>query len=467
LWSMMIIKQADDTFIISDTLGNLGIWNLDYDGFVKYLNILKALRRKSGNDIRKYLLQESFGSPESDHQFLRAEFSDNEFLKSVLGEKLPLKCQFDIDIVLSKANYAEQGILNPPGISIDINKLCNYACKWCCVDIQEQPPHIGLSLETIEDKIIIPSVTAGNLVWFLVGGEPGLTPQKTKAIAERITSHTAEHSKETPLVALDTNGTSFLEYFEQYREAGINAVQFSLSSVSPEIDRYFRNTPAEVNTNELIKNAVRAAQSVNMHCGINMVCWKESEKLHNFDEIDGVIEFAFEQEIDFVRITPSVNVGASIEAGMDMGISDIAYISQIIQKKKELLSGKRSKTKIISIMPACRSRNDMLDDSPLICRACTCCIHIDHLGNLYPCAMMMPDFNFGNVTQKPLMELWRTSQEMNQWRNVEEICSECSNCSCRGYCIGRCPAYAWSKFGDIHLSEVPIRCPIKSRATVE
>jgi len=456
---MMIIKLDDGTYNIFDTLGGMGIWNMDREGLSKYLNLIKQERRFSKDDVRSYPLLESLYSTTKHYQPSIKE-DEGPFIKEIIQQGLPMKCYFDTDIVLKNADKYQHGIINPPSISLDVNKVCNFSCKWCCVDIKSGDPHGDMSADHIPEKIIKPMVAMGNLTWYLTGGEPGLTPVKTAEIAGSITRYTAMYSSEKPFIALDTNGTNFVENARLFKESGINTIQFSLSSSSPDVDRYFRGIPPLINSVELVKNAVNTAKALGMHCGINMVVWKESKGRHNFEEIEGIIDFAFALKADFIRVTPAVTVGAAAKNGMDMNIHDLKYIEQTISNKRHFM-GENVSTRIISIVPLHEEKlTSLYDEAPLTCRAGTCFIHIDHCGYVYPCALVMPDFCVGNVNKDNIIDLWRSSNVMIEWRTVTDISEECACCAYRNCCFGRCPAYAWFKFRSIDLRERPLDCQL-------
>jgi len=291
-----------------------------------------------------------------------------------------------------------------------------------------------------------------------------LTPEKTAAIASFITRYTAHCSAEQPLIALDTNGTNFVKNAELFKKSGINTIQFSLSSSIAAVDRYFRGIPLDINPVRLIKEAIAKAKSLNMHCGINMVVWKETEGLNNFDDIEEVIDLACTLNTDFIRITPFVAVGSAARNGTNLSIDDMKYIASKISHKRYIMDIKMDDiagTKIIGISPedSMGKNREIPCDLPLICRAGTCFLHIDSFGYVYPCALVVPDFCAGNVRQSDIEEVWRRSPVMQEWRTVFDICEECARCSQRDYCVSVCPAHAWFKFKRIDLKERPAECP--------
>ncbi|NTU43783.1 MAG: radical SAM protein, partial [Nitrospirales bacterium] len=289
---------------------------------------------------------------------------------------------------------------------------------------------------------------------YLVGGEPGLTPERTAAIARQIVGITSDFSDEAPFIALDTNGTNFVRYADLYKESGINTIQFSLSAADPERDRYFRQTPQNMDSVEMVKEAVKAAKDRGMHCGINMVVWKDSDGQSNVDEIEGVMDIAFSLNMDFFRITPAVAIGAATADGSGFTREEMRGIGRrLAALVREKESGE---TRIISLFPM--TEDQCHDNRPLTCRAGTCFVHVDHEGNLFPCTMVMPHFHAGNALKTDITELWRFSETLRDWRRVAEISDDCASCDDRSYCVSRCPAYAWAAFKTITMEESPAGC---------
>lgn len=460
----MIIKQYNNTYNLVDVLGNVGIWSLDARTIKSYLEIIKEIRIDNKNDVTGYPLLESlFSSPPLPSKL--CQFNDDSLFKNIIEENLPLQCYFDTDIVMNNALNYDRGIINPPSVAIHINNICNFSCKWCYADIKSRSPHPGLDTSVIYANIIKPMADMGNLAWYLAGGEPGMTPAKTIEISSLITNYTAVVSEHKPLIALETNGTNFVKNAYNYKNAGINTVQFSLSAATPEVDHYFRRPPKGVDSVELVYKAIKVAKSIDLYCGINMVIWMGREKENNFDQIEGIINFASQLKADFVRITPVVCVGASTKNAADISPQDLLTIARKITWQ----SGEEdTKPKIFGLLPNIDQEEEkVLYDRPLTCRAGTCYLDIDHLGNIFPCSLVMPDFRIGNAIQEDIVNLWRFSPQWEAWRTVKDICSECASCHRRALCIGNCPARAWSKFRNLNLTTKPYQCGYHSEFYTE
>jgi|GEM_PF-6075887 len=162
----MIIKLKDGTYNVFDTLGGMGIWNINSEELSKYLNLIKQIRKISQYDVRNYpLLESAISSPGLDP--LPQIKTDDPFINQVFQQKLPLRCFFDTDIVLSNAEKYGEGIITPPSVSLDVNKICNFSCKWCCADYESRPSQAEMSMEDIADKVLKPLINMGNLSWYL------------------------------------------------------------------------------------------------------------------------------------------------------------------------------------------------------------------------------------------------------------------------------------------------------------
>ncbi|NTU43762.1 MAG: hypothetical protein HGA78_12095, partial [Nitrospirales bacterium] len=158
---MMIVKLDDGTFNVYDVLGDLGIWNFEREGLEQYLHLLKSSRSRSSG-VKGFPLMESLYGVNASGP-VQESLDDDPLFKEALEEGLPLKCYFDTDIVLRNADQWGPGIISPPSLSIDVNNLCNFACRWCCVDIPSRSSKNLLSPEELTERIIRPLAEAGNL----------------------------------------------------------------------------------------------------------------------------------------------------------------------------------------------------------------------------------------------------------------------------------------------------------------
>jgi radical SAM protein with 4Fe4S-binding SPASM domain len=453
---MMIVKQDKDSFHVFDVLGEMGIWELDSSGLEKYLCALERRRAEKNTAVNRFpLLENSVGMSGTEKSG-----GDGD---DIFDHGLPESCFFDTSMVRENARKFQTGIISPPSVSIEVNTVCNYSCRWCCADVHKDEKKLTLSLQDIEERIVRPMAQAGNLTWYLAGGEPALTAERTTAIAKMIGRHCAVSSAHAPLIALDSNGTFFAQYAALFKESGINTIQFSLSSPDAAKDRYFRRCPAGQNPVQTVADGIKAAKKLGMHCGINMVLWKEDETRQNLNDVQAMIRFGNELEADFIRITPAVPGTVSEQHGMRMGKADLQEVS--LQLGGMQLNRQGSiKTKVVSVLMPPDESADEMTDRPMMCRGGTCFVHVDHKGEIFPCIMVMPDFSLGNVTKNDLVQLWYDSGSFALWREPVEINTECASCSDRNYCVGKCPAYAWFNFRDLSLAAKPSACPFRSNS---
>jgi radical SAM protein with 4Fe4S-binding SPASM domain len=450
---MMIIKQEENSFHVYDVLGEMGIWELDLNGLEQYLHGLERKRAAGNAKVQTFpLLENTLRLHNSDENRSAGDNADD----AIFSYGLPESCFFDTGKVLENARTLEKGIITPPSVSIEVNSICNYTCRWCCADVHKEERGLTLSLEDIEDRIVRPMAQAGNLTWYIAGGEPALTVQRTASVAQMIRQHTAEYSVHSPFIALDSNGTGFRKNVRLFKESGINTIQFSLSSPYAEKDKYFRGVPSGMNSVETVADAIRAAKEHSLHCGINMVLWKEDEERQNLSDVDEMIRFGTALEADFIRITPAVPGSVSEQHGMKMQEQDMREVGQRLGNLH--LNGSGA-TKVLSILTPSEDPAEEASDRPMMCRAGTCFVHVDHKGDVFPCVMVMPEFRIGNVVQDDLAQLWYAEKsDFALWREAVEIAPECAACSERNYCVGKCPAYAWFKFRDLTLASGPPVC---------
>ncbi|MCI5158569.1 MAG: radical SAM protein, partial [Candidatus Electrothrix sp. AUS1_2] len=357
---MMIVKQEENSFHVFDVLGEMGIWELDRNGLEQYLHRLERKRTAGNAEVQTFpLLENTLWRRNGSDGNGTVEHDPDD---AIFAHGLPESCFFDTGKVLENARTFDRGIITPPSVSIEVNTICNYTCRWCCADVHKDERDLTLSLEDIEDRIVRPMTHAGNLTWYIAGGEPALTVERTAAVARMIRKHTAEYSAHSPFIALDSNGTGFRKNVRLFQESGINTIQFSLSSPYIKKDRYFRGVPSGMDSVATVADAIRAAKEHDLHCGINMVLWKEDEKRQNLSDVEEMIRFGTKFGADFIRITPAVPGSVSEQHGMKMQEQDMREVGQRLGNLH--LNGSGA-TKVVSILMPPEDPAEEASDRPM------------------------------------------------------------------------------------------------------
>ncbi len=87
---------------------------------------------------------------------------------------------------------------------------------------------------------------------------------------------------------------------------------------------------------------------------------------------------------------------------------------------------------------------------------------VSHTGEIFPCGYL--PVSSGNVTQKPLPEIWRQSDVFADLREESNLRGKCGSCEFGKVCMG-CRARAYARTRD-YLGEEP-NCdyvPMRMRA---
>jgi len=87
-------------------------------------------------------------------------------------------------------------------------------------------------------------------------------------------------------------------------------------------------------------------------------------------------------------------------------------------------------------------------------RGCLCglsVVFVGHDGQVLPCGYL--PVSCGSVRERPLAEIWRSSQVLAELRDFEKLKGKCGRCDYKAVC-GGCRARAFAKTGD-YLAEEP------------
>ena len=97
------------------------------------------------------------------------------------------------------------------------------------------------------------------------------------------------------------------------------------------------------------------------------------------------------------------------------------------------------------------------------CLAGTGFCFVSHVGDVQPCGYF--DLKLGNVRERKLSEIWRTSPVLDDLRHPERLKGKCGVCEYKGVC-GGCRARALARTGD-YLAEEPYCAHVPDRTIVD
>jgi AdoMet-dependent heme synthase len=99
------------------------------------------------------------------------------------------------------------------------------------------------------------------------------------------------------------------------------------------------------------------------------------------------------------------------------------------------------------------------------CLAGSAICFVSHTGEVFPCGYL--PVSAGNVTRRPMREIWETAEVFEKLRDVDQLEGKCGLCEFKRVCMG-CRARAFYASGD-YMEEEPycIYEPVRTRHQAE
>ncbi|MCM1992772.1 radical SAM/SPASM domain-containing protein [Oceanirhabdus seepicola] len=431
-----ILLKKDQVFHVMDPYYG-GLWELDRVGIEQYLKFLEIYKN---DEVSTEKIKKKY-----------SKIISQEMIDFMIKEKMPIDTTYFPRVILENINEAEDGIIVPPEIILEVNRKCNYRCPWCYIPTMEEQDET-LTLKEIEEQIIIPFVNKGAKCWTLTGGEPSVTFERTLSIVKMISKYTKEKHGEEADISILSNGYKFSEYAEKYFEAGVSKVQFQLSSPYEEEEIKLRNPKGGINSFEHVIEGVKKANELRYFTSINMVVSPDK----NIKGIKDMILLADNLKLDMLRITPVVMAGMAKENGICLDIENYTKIKNNTKAGRELL-------KEDSTLEIYLPHFDLENDRPMRCGLGFIDFYIDYRGIVFPCNNLIDDelkCDPGTIKEFTGPEIWFGSKMLNRFRDYlnTNIGEECGACEYRGMCVGNCIARCWQRYGKFDLLEMPKEC---------
>jgi len=97
-----------------------------------------------------------------------------------------------------------------------------------------------------------------------------------------------------------------------------------------------------------------------------------------------------------------------------------------------------------------RKKIPWLKDGLYGCSAGRSTISIDVNGNIYPCSFLnYEELKCGNIKENSLLDIWKNSDVLNDFRNINELDGKCNDCEYKNNCQGGCRASAYAQTRSI------------------
>ncbi|MCK5320168.1 radical SAM protein [Candidatus Parcubacteria bacterium] len=299
-------------------------------------------------------------------------------------------------VIIKVANGYFRGlVLKKPvlrTVDFAITNLCNSKCKMCSARLLYR--HEDRKILN-PDEIVSAFLEASRLGAMhinLTGGEPFMRPlDELVYIIKNI-------KPRRHLISLVTNSLlATKDRLEKLKKAGLDTIQLSIESLTPEIHDDIRGVPGNF-------DKVMAAYEYSKELGF-LICLSTVITHTNFDEIKKIIAFSQKDRTKgvFVLLNPISASGAMV------GNTQLKLTSDDLDKYNRLLeiSNVRADTIVnFSGQSGCPAGKER--------------IHITAYGDVITCPHVQ--ISYGNVRKKPLKKIWKKMYNFPYLQKYSPVC---------------------------------------------
>lgn len=312
-----------------------------------------------------------------------------------------------------------------------VTNLCNAHCVHCSSSAGCRLPG---ELDTKEALGLIDQLAELGVVDLaLSGGEALLRPD-----IDELISHAVKRNMQ---VGLGTNGWWIQkERAHELKRLGLHRVQISLDGLGPVHDQV-RGLPGLFERATAAMHACREA-GLQTH-----VCFTPHRD--NVQDLEHVIQFAYEQGIHLFNLSQFVPVGRGSQA-MDLSAEKWKEIARHWANKRREYAGRMKFTSHLAQM-ALVDASLAKQEAFRGCQAGTGQGYIAPDGTVTPCVML--PVGIGNVKDKPFREIWDESFVISDLRDRSNLGGKCGSCVIRERC-GGCRGVAYGYY-QTHMAEDP------------
>jgi radical SAM protein with 4Fe4S-binding SPASM domain len=337
-----------------------------------------------------------------------------------------------------RSRQGTRGLPAPDYLLWEITLRCNFKCLHCAGGAGrsrqgELTTEEALSLCDSIAGMGIPSVA-------LMGGEP-LLRKDWPEIARRLRSLGVE-------VGLITNGFLFDRAAgDRVLDLGLCQVGVSLDAAAAEVHDRIRGVPGAH------ARAVRAIAVVN-ELGIAYPTVITSINKHNFNELDGILDFLLENTESFLWI---VNYSSPhrVRPGREPWIIDekqFEALARFIHEKRPACAGRLNITGTHGLGYYSRRYRELYDFEWTGCLAGTKALGIRSNGDVVGCLILPDPFVEGNVRQRALADMWNDPGAFAATRRFDrrKLKGKCRACDRSAECRAGCTNIACTFTGSMY-----------------
>lgn len=357
-----------------------------------------------------------------------SKFIENAINKEIVTKEDIEKCGKIVEVDYS----IENSLIFPRFVSLEITEQCNLKCKHCYTAAGEGKPNF-LDIDVIYN--LIDELSKYGCEFLAIGGgEPLLYKDIDKVIRYAILKGVE--------VELVSNGILFnKDTIEKLYNAGLKYVQISLDGESSE-------TYSKVRGTDFFNLVVNNIKNVNkkFNTSVSTVLCK-----YNYDKIFDIIKIVDSINVDSYRIMKFIEVGRGSDNKSSLQITPSEFgefLEKIKTRRKDFRVPIRIDENMLENFK--RKKIPWLSDGLYGCSAGRSTISIDVNGNVYPCSFLnYEELMCGNIKNESLLNIWKNSEILRKFRNIDKLEGKCGICEYKNNCQGGCRASAYAETRNI------------------
>ena len=236
---------------------------------------------------------------------------------------------------------------------------------------------------------------------------------------------------------LITSGVGLTEArIARMKELGLDHIQLSFQDSTKEMNDFLTSTK----TFDLKSRVAKLIKQYDYPMVLNVVLHR-----YNLDHVGRIIEMAIEMDVEYLELANTQYYG--------WGLANRAHLmptQEQLQRAEAIVNEYRAKAgnklRILFVVP------DYFEERPKACMNGwgSVFLAVSADGTALPChaAKTLPGFDFPNVTQHSVHDIWHHSDAFNRYRGDAWMKEPCQSCPDKKKDFGGCRCQAYALTGD-------------------
>ena len=335
----------------------------------------------------------------------------------------------EMDEQNAHAEPAENRLVSPPlWLLAELTYRCPLHCVFCYNPLNYAENRNELTTDQWID-VLRQARKLGAAQLGFSGGEPLVRDDLEELIGEgrRLGYYTN----------LITSGVGLTETrIARMKELGLDHIQLSFQDSTKEMNDFLTSTK----TFDLKSRVAKLIKQYDYPMVLNVVLHR-----YNLDHVDRIIEMAIEMDVEYLELANTQYYG--------WGLINRAHLlpsREQLEKAEAVVNAYRAKIgnklRILFVVP------DYFEERPKACMngwgSVFLAVAAD--GTALPChaAKTLPGFDFPNVTQDSVRDIWHNSEAFNRYRGDAWMKEPCRSCPDKKKDFGGCRCQAFALTGD-------------------